>query len=110
MSSGPPHRRSPQVNQLRASLGIRPQPLPAAGAVGGTLHITGPLEKPVFSGARQLPIRAAPARHRSAPAQHRPAPGTALLCSALPASARSSAVRSGLAAGAAQAKGACLVA
>ena len=42
-----------EVNQLRASLGVRPMPLPVAGAVSGTLHITGPLEKPVFSGGSQ---------------------------------------------------------
>lgn len=39
-----------EVNQLRATLGVRPLPLPVAGAVGGMLHVTGPLEKPVFSG------------------------------------------------------------
>lgn len=39
-----------EVNWLRASLGVRPMPMPVAGAVSGTLHITGPLEKPVFSG------------------------------------------------------------
>lgn len=39
-----------EVNQLRASLGVRPLPMPVAGAVAGTLHITGPLEKPIFSG------------------------------------------------------------
>jgi hypothetical protein len=39
-----------EANQLRATLGIRPTPFPVATAVAGTLHITGPLEKPVFSG------------------------------------------------------------
>jgi hypothetical protein len=42
-----------EVNALRATLGVRPTPFPVAGAVAGTLHITGPLEKPVFSGARR---------------------------------------------------------
>ena len=39
-----------EVNQLRATLGVRPTPQPAAGGVAGVLHVTGPLEKPVFSG------------------------------------------------------------
>ena len=39
-----------EVNQLRATLGVRPTPQPVAGAVAGVLHVTGPLEKPVFSG------------------------------------------------------------
>jgi len=39
-----------EVNALRATLGVRPLPFPVAGAVAGTLHVTGPLEKPVFSG------------------------------------------------------------
>jgi hypothetical protein len=39
-----------EVNSLRATLGVRPTPFPVVGAVGGTLHISGPLEKPVFSG------------------------------------------------------------
>ena len=39
-----------QANALRATLGVRPTPFPVAGAVSGTLHVTGPLEKPVFSG------------------------------------------------------------
>lgn len=38
------------MNELRATLGVRPTPFPVAGAVAGTLHVTGPLEKPVFSG------------------------------------------------------------
>lgn len=39
-----------EVNALRASLGVRPTPQPVAGALAGVLHVTGPLEKPVFSG------------------------------------------------------------
>jgi len=39
-----------EANMLRATLGVRPMPFPVAGAVMGTLHVTGPLEKPVFSG------------------------------------------------------------
>lgn len=39
-----------EVNALRASLGVRPTPQPSAGALAGVLHVTGPLEKPVFSG------------------------------------------------------------
>lgn len=39
-----------EVNQLRATLGVRPTPQPVAGAIAGVLHVTGPLEKPVFSG------------------------------------------------------------
>lgn len=39
-----------EVNALRATLGLRPTPQPVAGAVAGVLHVTGPLEKPVFSG------------------------------------------------------------
>lgn len=38
------------MNALRATLGVRPTPQPVAGAVAGVLHVTGPLEKPVFSG------------------------------------------------------------
>lgn len=38
------------INQLRASLGVRPTPFPVTGAITGTLHVTGPLEKPIFSG------------------------------------------------------------
>lgn len=40
-----------EVNALRATLGVRPTPQPVAGAVAGVLHVTGPLEKPVFSGS-----------------------------------------------------------
>ena len=43
-----------EVNQLRATLGVRPTPFPVAGAVAGTLHVTGPLEKPVFSGTAEV--------------------------------------------------------
>ena len=39
-----------EVNQLRATLGVRPTPQPVAGVIAGVLHVTGPLEKPVFSG------------------------------------------------------------
>jgi hypothetical protein len=39
-----------EVNALRATLGVRPTPFPVAGAVRGTLHVSGPLEQPVFSG------------------------------------------------------------
>ena len=35
---------------LRATLGVRPVPQAVAGAVRGVMHLTGPLEKPVFSG------------------------------------------------------------
>jgi hypothetical protein len=40
-----------EVNALRATLGVRPIPFPVAGALRGVLHCTGPLEKPIFSGA-----------------------------------------------------------
>ena len=43
-----------EINALRATLGVRPTPFPVAGAVGGTLHVTGPLEKPVFSGRAKV--------------------------------------------------------
>lgn len=39
-----------EMNQLRATLGVRPTPQPVAGGVAGVLHVTGPLEKPIFSG------------------------------------------------------------
>lgn len=39
-----------EVNALRASLGVRPTPFSVVGSVSGTMHVTGPLEKPVFSG------------------------------------------------------------
>jgi hypothetical protein len=40
-----------EVNSLRATLGVRPIPFPIAGALRGVLHVTGPLEKPIFSGS-----------------------------------------------------------
>jgi hypothetical protein len=40
-----------EVNALRATLGVRPIPFPIAGALRGVLHLTGPLEKPIFSGS-----------------------------------------------------------
>lgn len=43
-----------EINALRATLGVRPTPFPVAGAVSGTLHVTGPLEKPVFSGIAKV--------------------------------------------------------
>ena len=39
-----------EINALRASLGIRPTPFSVVGSVSGTMHVTGPLENPVFSG------------------------------------------------------------
>ena len=48
-----------EANQLRATLGVRPTPFPVAGAVAGTLHVTGPLEKPIFSGTAM--VRGVPA-------------------------------------------------
>jgi hypothetical protein len=41
-----------EANALRETLGVRPLPQPLAGALRGALHITGPLEEPLFSGAR----------------------------------------------------------
>lgn len=40
-----------EVNGLRSTLGVRPIPFPVAGALRGVLHVTGPLEKPIFSGS-----------------------------------------------------------
>lgn len=40
-----------EIGALRATLGVRPIPFPVAGALRGVLHCTGPLEKPIFSGA-----------------------------------------------------------
>ncbi len=37
-------------NDLRRTLAIRPLPFPVGGGVRGVLHVTGPLETPVFSG------------------------------------------------------------
>ena len=41
---------SVEINALRATLGIRPTPFAVAGGVKGTLFVSGPIEKPVFSG------------------------------------------------------------
>ena len=43
-----------EINALRATLGVRPTPFPVVGSVAGTLHVTGPLEKPVFSGIARV--------------------------------------------------------
>ncbi|KAF8055821.1 TIC236 [Scenedesmus sp. PABB004] len=40
-----------EVNAARASLGVRPLPFPVAGAARGVLAVTGPLERPIFSGS-----------------------------------------------------------
>ncbi|KAK9804274.1 hypothetical protein WJX72_004315 [[Myrmecia] bisecta] len=48
-----------EVNELRRTLGIRPAPMPVAGAVRGVLHCTGPLEQPVFSGTA-VTVRSSP--------------------------------------------------
>lgn len=40
-----------ELNALRCTLGVRPTPYPAAGALKGIVHVTGPLEKPIFSGS-----------------------------------------------------------
>lgn len=39
-----------EANDLRRTLAIRPLPFPVGGGVRGVLHVTGPLETPVFSG------------------------------------------------------------
>lgn len=39
-----------EINALRATLGIRPTPFSVTGSIYGTMHVTGPLEKPIFSG------------------------------------------------------------
>lgn len=39
-----------EINALRATLGVRPTPFSVAGSVHGTMHVAGPLEKPIFSG------------------------------------------------------------
>lgn len=41
---------SVEANDLRRTLAIRPLPFPVCGGVRGVLHVTGPLETPVFSG------------------------------------------------------------
>lgn len=43
-----------EVNALRETLGVRPLPFPVSGAIRGTLHCTGPLEEPAFSGAQRV--------------------------------------------------------
>ncbi|GIL58075.1 hypothetical protein Vafri_13263 [Volvox africanus] len=48
-----------EVNALRATLGVRPIPISAAGAVRGVLHCTGPLERPIFSGSA-IAVRPSP--------------------------------------------------
>ena len=45
-----------EANELRKTLGIRPTPNSLGGALRGVLHITGPLEQPVFSGEQQGPM------------------------------------------------------
>ncbi len=64
-----------EANALRATLGVRPLPQPLAGALRGTLHITGPLEAPLFSGAAPPPLQPLPAEDN--PADARPAYGCA---------------------------------
>lgn len=44
-----------ELNEVRKTLGIKPPPLPVGGAIRGVLHVTGPLEQPVFSGIFQIP-------------------------------------------------------
>ena len=39
-----------EANDLRKTLGIRPPPYPVAGALRGVVHVTGPLDQPVFAG------------------------------------------------------------
>lgn len=39
-----------EVNELRKTLAIRPTPYSVSGAVRGVLHVSGPLEQPIFSG------------------------------------------------------------
>ena len=43
-----------EVNELRKTLGVRPTPYSVGGAIRGVLHVTGPLDQPVFSGATQF--------------------------------------------------------
>lgn len=40
-----------EFNAIRSTFGIRPTPNPFAGALQGTVHCTGPLREPVFTGA-----------------------------------------------------------
>lgn len=39
-----------EVNALRETLGVRPQPFPINGLLRGIVHCTGPLQEPLFSG------------------------------------------------------------
>lgn len=48
---------SVEMNDLRRTLGIKPLPMPVGGALRGVLHVTGPLEQPVFSGKSKLCIQ-----------------------------------------------------
>jgi len=48
-----------EMNDLRETLGGRPAPKPLAGSLAGSVHITGPLEKPVFMGTVQARASAA---------------------------------------------------
>ena len=43
-------------NDLRRTLAIRPLPFPVGGGVRGVLHVTGPLETPVFSGNTRITL------------------------------------------------------
>lgn len=52
---------SVEANDLRRTLAIRPLPFPVCGGVRGVLHVTGPLETPVFSGAPAAASQACPA-------------------------------------------------
>ena len=62
-----------EANALRATLGVRPIPFALAGAVCGELHVTGPLEKPVFSGRASLVRPPAPMLARVEPSPARDA-------------------------------------
>ncbi|KAL0047976.1 hypothetical protein WJX82_004829 [Trebouxia sp. C0006] len=48
-----------EVNELRKTLGVRPTPYSVGGAVRGVLHVTGPLDQPIFSGTA---VAAAPSK------------------------------------------------
>lgn len=39
-----------ELNELRKTLAIRPTPYSVGGAVRGVLHVSGPLDQPIFSG------------------------------------------------------------
>ena len=43
-----------ELNALRETLGTRPMPYPAAGAIHGEMMITGKLDKPVYTGTAYL--------------------------------------------------------